>query len=104
MLERRQADRRHDHQPHDPERRHIQRRQVGEKLECPVCHCLHSVVLPYHPTPEEQGKDAFWRRRECLSCHTQVLTAEYIERVLVRKRKPTIVRPALPASQLHLQY
>jgi transcriptional repressor NrdR len=46
-----------------------------EKLECPHCGCLVSLVTNSRPS---KRKDGIWRRRQCVRCSGRFSTEETI--------------------------
>lgn len=62
--ERRQIERRERDEPVPVERRKALRRR-RDKVACPHCGSLQSIVLPYAPTPQQSASGIFWRLRRC---------------------------------------
>lgn len=54
-------------------------RRSSEKLQCPHCGGLHSLVRPYHMTAEQQQTGKYWRQRACESCGGLFATSETVE-------------------------
>lgn len=54
-------------------------RRMTDKLACPKCGCLQSVVLPKaSQTIEEQMAGGWWRRRRCGNCNKVFGTQEIV--------------------------
>lgn len=52
---------------------------MTDKLACPKCGCLQSVVLPKaSQTIEEQMAGGWWRRRRCGNCNKVFGTQEIV--------------------------
>jgi hypothetical protein len=58
--------------------RRRRRREPSDKVACPACGCLQSVVLPHAMTTQEQLTGGYWRRRACVACQHVFATEESV--------------------------
>ena len=52
------------------------RRNKSDKIACPRCGCLQSVVVARNMTTREQRTEGYWRRRSCEGCGAIFRTVE----------------------------
>lgn len=64
------------------ERRRAGERRATEKVACPLCGHLRSLVVPYHMTVEDQQTGCYIRRRACSACGAVYETSESVGRII----------------------
>ena len=72
--------------------RRRQERRASEKVACPSCGHLRSLVVPYHQTAADQRSGAYVRRRACYHCTTVYETTESVGRIIAAPEESSELR------------